>query len=148
MVHATTRFSHESFPMKARIPLIVLIVFGLVAFSVARDAETASLVTWLCTSTIGQDLQTKQALKIQVGSSTHEDVTRLLGKPWRVKNDADCDATQYGEVWEYLGEDANGTSMRIHVAFSKNGKVSLVARIPRRGKLLVLAYAADKEHQH
>jgi hypothetical protein len=148
MVHATTRFSHESFPMKARIPLIVLIVFGLAAFSVARDTETASLVTWLCTSTIGQDLQTKQALKIQVGSSTHEDVTRLLGKPWRVKNDADCDATQYGEVWEYLGEDANGTSMRIHVAFSKNGKVSLVARIPRRGKLLVLAYAADKEHQH
>jgi hypothetical protein len=134
--------------MKARIPLIVLIVFGLTAFSVARDTETASLVTWLCDSTVGQDLQTQQALKIQVGNSTHEDVTRLLGRPWRVKNDADCDATLYGDVWEYLGEDANGTLMRIHVAFSKNGKVSLVARIPQRGKALVLAYAAEKEPQH
>jgi hypothetical protein len=134
--------------MKANIPLISLITLGLAAFSVAGDTETASLATWLCNSTDGQDLQTKQALKIQVGSSTHEDVTRLLGKPGRVKNDADCDATLYGEVWEYLGEDENGTSMRIHVAFSKNGKVSLIARIPHRGKALVLAYAADEEHQH
>jgi hypothetical protein len=136
------------FRMKARISLIVLTIFGLAGFSVAGDTGTASFVTWLCTSTVAQDPQTKQALKIQVGSSTHEDVTRLLGKPWRAKNDADCDATQYGEVWEYLGKDANGTLMRIHVAFSKNGKVSLVARIPQRGKTLVLAYAADKEHQH
>jgi hypothetical protein len=134
--------------MKTKILLIVFSVFGLTAFTMAQDTETASLVTWLCTSTVAQDLQTTQALKIPVGSATHEDVKRLLGKPWRVSNDADCEATRYSEVWEYPGEDANGTFFRIHVAFGRDGKVSLVARIPQRGKALVLAYAADKEHPH
>ena len=78
---------------------------------------------------MAQDSPTKQALKIQVGSATREDVARLLGKPWRTSNDADCDAEQYGAVWEYLFKDANGTSFRVHVAFSKDGKVSLVAKI-------------------
>ena len=134
--------------MKARIPLIVLGVFGLVAFSAAQDTEIASLVTWLCTSAVAQDAQTKQALKIQVGSATREDVARLLGKPWRASNDADCDADQYGAVWEYLFKDANGTPFRVHVAFSKDGKVSLVARIPKQGKSVVLSYAPEEEHQH
>ena len=134
--------------MKTRIPLIVLSLFGLAAFSATQDSETARLVTWLCTSAMGQDPQTQQALKIQVGSATREDVARLLGKPWRTSNDADCDATQYDVVWEYLVEDASGTLSRIHVAFNKDGKVSLVARMPQRGKVVVLAYAADREHQH
>ncbi len=134
--------------MKAKIPLILLGVFGLTAFSVAQDTEVTDLVTWLCTSAVAQDPQTQQALKIQIGSTTHEDVRRLLGKPSRVTNDADCEETQYSEVWEYFGQSANGTPFRVHVAFGKDGKVSLVARIPRGGKALVLAYAADKEHQH
>ena len=134
--------------MKTRILLIVLSVFGLAAFSTSHDTEIAGLVTWLCTSAVAQDPQTKQALKIEVGSATREDVARLLGKPRRTSNDADCDADQYGEVWEYLVEEANGTFFRIHVAFNKDGKVSLVARIPQRGKAVVLGYVADKEHQH
>jgi hypothetical protein len=143
--------------MKARIPLVMLGVFGLTAFSVAQDTGTAGFITWLCTgsargtagaSAAAQDPQMQRALKIRVGSATHEDVTQLLGKPWRVTNDADCEATQYSNVWEYLGEDANGAFFRIHVAFGKDGKASLVARIPRGGKTLVLAYAADKEHPH
>jgi outer membrane protein assembly factor BamE (lipoprotein component of BamABCDE complex) len=134
--------------MKTRIPLIVLSLFGLAAFSAAQDTETARLVTWLCTSALAQDPQTQQASKIQVGSATREDVASLLGKPWRTNNDADCDATQYDAVWEYLFEDANRTFFRVHVAFDKDGKVSLVARIPQRGKTVVLAYAAGKEHQH
>ena len=60
--------------MKARIPLIVISVFGLAAFSVAQDTEIAGLVTSLCTSAVAQDAQTKQALKIQAGSATREDV--------------------------------------------------------------------------
>jgi hypothetical protein len=131
--------------MKARIPLIV---FGLAAISVAQDTEVAGLATWLCTSAVAQDAQTKQALKIQVGSATREDVARLLGKPWRTSNDADCDADQYGETWEYLVEEANGKFFRIHVAFNKDGKVSVVAKIPQGGKPVVLAYVAEKEHQH
>ena len=64
--------------MKTRIPLIVLGVFGLTAFSVAQDTEATDLVTWLCTSAVAQDPQTQQALKIKIGSTTHEDVTRLI----------------------------------------------------------------------
>ena len=134
--------------MKPKIPLIVLSVFGQAAFSVAPDTETARLATWLCTSVVAQDPQTEQALKIQVGSATRNDITRLLGEPRRTTNDADCDADQYGEVWEYLFEQANGTFFRIHVAFNKDGKVSLVARIPQRGNAVVLAYVPEKEHSH
>ena len=138
--------------MRMRLPLIAVSVFALAAVSGAQDAaqdsDTDGLVTWLCTSVAALDPPTRQALKIQVGSATREDVKRLLGKPWRTSNDADCEATQYGVVWEYLFKDANGALFRLHVAFSNDGKVSLVARIPQGGKSLVLAYAADKEHQH
>jgi hypothetical protein len=134
--------------MKARIPLILVGVFGLASFSVAQDTEIASLVTWICTSAVALDAQTKQALKIEVGSATREDVARLLGKPWRTSNDADCEAEQYGEAWEYLVDEENGKFSRIHVAFNKDGKVSVVAKIPQGGKPVVLAYAAEKEHQH
>jgi hypothetical protein len=145
MAHSNDR---EFSQMKIRILSIVLGLFGLTAFSPAQDTGIADLDAWLCTSAVAQDPQTKQALKIRVGSASPEDVRGLLGKPWRVNNDADCDATQYSVVWEYLGQDASGAFFRIHVAFDKDGKVSLVARIPRGGKTLVLAYAADKEHQH
>lgn len=139
--------------MKRRIPLIALSVFALGAVSMAQDTvqdpDIADLGPWLlCTGTVAQDPQTKQALKIQVGRATREDVVRVLGKPWRASNDADCDETQYGVVWEYLYKDASGAPFRVHVAFSNDGKVSLVARIPQRGKSVVLAYASDKEHQH
>ena len=134
--------------MKTRILLIAVSMFGLTAVSVAQDTAQDTETAGLCTSFVAQDLPTKQALKIQVGSATREDVARLLGKPWRASNDADCDADQYGAVWEYLFKDANGTSFRVHVAFSKDGKVSLVARIPQRGKSVVLSYAPEEEHQH
>ena len=135
--------------MIARIPLILAGVFGLASFSVAQDTEVASLVTWICTSpVVAQDEPTRQALKIEVGSATHEDVARLMGKPWRTSNDADCEAEQYGEAWEYLVDESNGKFSRIHVAFDKDGKVSVVAKIQQGGKPVVLAYAAEKEHQH
>jgi len=128
--------------------LILVGVFGLASFSVAQDTEIASLVTWLCTSAAAQDEQTRQAQKIEVGSAGREDVARLLGEPWRTSNDADCEAEQYGETWEYLVNEENGKFSRIHVAFDKDGKVSVVAKIPQRGKPVVLVYAAEKEHQH
>jgi hypothetical protein len=138
--------------MKARIPLIVLGGVGLAAFtvaqgtSVAQDTEVADLV--ICTSAVAQDAQTKQALKIQVGSATREDVERLMGQPWRTSNDADCDADQYGEAWEYSIEEANGKFSRIHVAFNKDGKVNMVAKIPQGGKPIAMAYVTEKVHQH
>jgi SmpA / OmlA family len=134
--------------MKARIPLILIGVFGLASFSVAQDTEIAGLVSWICRSAVAQDEQTKQALRIEVGSATREDVARLLGKPGRTSNDADCEAEQYGETWEYVVNEANGKFSRIHVAFDKDGKVSVVAKIPQRGKPVVLTYAAEKEHRH
>jgi hypothetical protein len=130
--------------MKASIPLIAVSLFGLAAVSVAQDTAQDTETAGLCTGFVAKDPQTKQALK----SATREDVARLLGKPSRTSNDADCDADQYGAVWEYLFKDASGTSFRLHVAFSKDGKVSLVARIPQGGKSVVLAYAPEEEHQH
>ncbi len=138
--------------------MIVLGGAGLAAFtvaqgtsvaqdtSVAQYTEVAGLV--ICTSAVAQDAQTKQALKIQVGSATREDVEQLLGKPWRTSNDADCDADQYGEVWEYSVEEENGKFSRIHVAFNKDGKVNMVAKIPQGGKPIALAYVTEKVHQH
>ena len=128
--------------------MIAVSLFGLAAVSVAQDTVQDTETAGLCPGFVAQDPQTEQALKIQVGSATRNDITRLLGKPRRTTNDADCDADQYGEVWEYLFEQANGTFFRIHVAFNKDGKVSLVARIPHRGKTVVLAYVADKDHPH
>jgi hypothetical protein len=135
--------------MKTRIPLILVGVFGLASISVAHDTEIASLATWICTSpVVAQDEPTRQALKIEVGTANHDDVARLMGQPWRTSNDADCEAEQYGEAWEYLVDEENGKFSRIHVAFAKDGKVSVVAKIPQGGKPIVLAYAAEKEHQH
>ena len=130
-----------------RISLIVLGVLALTAFSATQDT-VSGFVTWLCTSEVPQDPQMKQALKIEIGNATRGDVERLLGKPWRTTNDADCEAEQYGEVWEYLVDEANGAFFRVHVAFNDKGKVSLVAKIPQRGKPVVLGYLADKAHQH
>ena len=123
-------------------------MFGLAAVSVAQDTVQDTETAGLRTGFVAQDPQTKQALKIQVGSATREDVVRLLGKPWRNVNDADCDADQYGEVWEYLFKEANGRLFHVHVVFSKDGKVSPVARIPQGGKPVVLSYAPKEEHQH
>jgi hypothetical protein len=143
--------------MKARIPLIAASLFGLAAVSMAQDtprdtpqdAQADALANWLCASNgVALDAPTRQALKIEVGRATRDDVGRLLGKPWRTSNDADCEATQYGAIWEYLFRDANGTPFRVHVAFSTAGTVSLVARIPQRGRSVVLAYAAEQAHQH
>jgi hypothetical protein len=129
--------------------LILAGVFGLASFSVAQDTEVASLFTWICTNpAVAQDAQTRQALKIDVGRATRQDVARLLGTPWRTSNDADCEAEEYGEAWEYLIDETNGKFSRIHVAFNRDGKVSVVARISQGGKPVVLAYAAEKEHQH
>jgi hypothetical protein len=139
--------------MKARLSLVAVSLFGLAAVSMAQDtpqdAQTDGLAAWLCaTGAVALDTPTRQALKIRVGRATRDDVARLLGKPWRTSNDADCEATQYGVVWEYLFKDANGAPFRVHVAFNNEGTVSLVARIPQRGRSVVLAYAAEQEHQH
>src|SRR5579871_1365736 len=131
--------------MNARIPLILAGVFGLASLSVAQDTEVASLFTWICTSPVqAQDEPTKQALKIAVGRDTRPDIARLMGAPWRTSNDADCEAEEYGEAWEYLIDEGNGKFSRIHVAFNKDGKVSVVAKISQGGKPVVLAYAAEK----
>src|SRR5215472_15490956 len=134
--------------MKARMSLIAVSLFGLAAVSMAQDtpqdAQADALAAWLCATGGVADGPTQQALKIKVGRATREDVARLLGKPWRTSNDADCEATQYGAIWEYLFKDADGTPFRVHVAFGTDGTVSLVARIPQRGRSVVLAYAAEK----
>jgi len=48
-------------------------MFGLAAVSVAQDTVQDTETAGLCTGFVAQDPQTKQALKIQVGSATRED---------------------------------------------------------------------------
>jgi hypothetical protein len=70
--------------------------------------------------------------KIVPGHSTKADVKALFGAPWRVVQFNDCGEAmddQADEIWEYRGSDANGP-FRLHIEFSENAAVHLVAKIP------------------
>lgn len=70
--------------------------------------------------------------KIVPGHSTKADVKALFGAPWRVVQFNDCGEAmddQADEIWEYRGSDANGP-FRLHIEFSENAAVHLIAKIP------------------
>jgi hypothetical protein len=76
---------------------------------------------------------TPQAItKIVPGQSTQAEIKSLLGKPWRVVQFNDCGEPmddQGDETWEYRGIAANGP-YRLHIEFSDQGTVHLLATIP------------------
>ena len=60
------------------------------------------------------------------------DVQTTLGMPWRIVQFNDCGMAmddQADEIWEYRGADPSG-GYRLHVEFSDNGVVHLVAKFP------------------
>ena len=72
------------------------------------------------------------AAKIVPGHSTKADVKALFGAPWRIVQFNDCGEAmddQADEIWEYRGSDANGP-FRLHIEFSENAAVHLIAKIP------------------
>jgi hypothetical protein len=74
-----------------------------------------------------------QALnKVVPGQTTKAGVKALFGDPWRAVQFNDCGAAmddQADETWEYRGSDVNG-AFRLHIEFSDNGTVHLIAKIP------------------
>jgi hypothetical protein len=74
----------------------------------------------------------QQIAKIVPGQSTVSDVQTMFGAPWRIIQFNDCGMAmddQADEIWEYRGADPGG-GYRLHVEFSDNGVVHLVAKIP------------------
>ncbi len=74
----------------------------------------------------------QQIGKIVPGRSTVSDVQIMLGAPWRIAQFNDCGMAmddQADEIWEYRGVDPGG-GYRLHIEFSDNGVVNLVAKIP------------------
>jgi hypothetical protein len=94
----------------------------------------------------------QQIAKIVPGQSTMSDVQTMLGAPWRVVQFNDCGMAmddQADEIWEYRGADPGG-GYRLHVEFSDNGVVHLVAKIPDGvpgGKAVAAKIAPDEPHR-
>ena len=66
--------------------------------------------------------------KVTPGQTTKTQVEALLGKPWRTTFSDDADEPG-PVVWEYRGEDPNGT-YRVHIEFDKHDITTLIAKIP------------------
>jgi len=70
--------------------------------------------------------------KVVPGHTSKAGITALFGKPWRVLQFNDCGEAmddQADETWEYRGRDSSG-SYRLHIEFSDDGTVHLIAKIP------------------
>ncbi len=81
---------------------------------------------------VATDVRPQQIAKIVPGHSTKADVKGLFGAPWRIVQFNDCGEAmddQADEIWEYRGSDANGP-FRLHIEFSENAAVHLIAKIP------------------
>lgn len=80
----------------------------------------------------GGAINAQSLAKVVPGQTAKADVSALFGKPWRVVQFNDCGEAmddQADETWEYRGRDAGGP-YRLHIEFSDNGTVHLIAKIP------------------
>jgi len=66
--------------------------------------------------------------KVVPGQTTKMQIEALLGQPWRTTHTIESDAPG-AEVWEYRGQDSEGT-YRIHIEFDSHNITSLIAKIP------------------
>jgi len=125
--------------MNCRWAILVWIALSY-SFAVASEVpKTAAPAT--------NDFSMDLVAKIKVGSSTGTQIKELLGTPWRTNNYGDCNVVDYQETWEYLGHDANG-SFKISIEFDEAGIARIVAKIPARGPIVVLAVAPKPSTQH
>lgn len=80
----------------------------------------------------GRSITPQTIAKVVPGHSTKTDIQALFGPPWRVVQFNDCGAAmddQADETWEYRGSDESG-AFRLHIEFSDDGAVHLIAKIP------------------
>ena len=66
--------------------------------------------------------------KVTPGQTTKTQIEALLGKPWRTTFADDSDEPG-PVVWEYRGQDSDGT-YRVHIEFDSHDITTLIAKIP------------------
>lgn len=128
--------------MKIRAMWLLIIPALLCTFTVAAELPRAG-------EAATSDVSLANVAKIEVGTSTREQIKELLGTPYRLTNYGDCSPMDYQEFWEYVGHDANGI-FKIHIEFDDAGIARIVAKDTKKGPIIVL-YAApkpEKQHQH
>jgi outer membrane protein assembly factor BamE (lipoprotein component of BamABCDE complex) len=116
--------------------MVVVTLFCCCAVAETPKAELA-----------GGDVNLADVAKIKAGSSTREQITALLGAPYRMTNYADCNPIDYQEFWEYVGHDANGI-FKIHIEFDDAGVARIIAKDNKKGPIVVLDAAPRPEKQH
>ena len=72
---------------------------------------------------------TALALKVVPGKTTEAEVEALLGQPWRTINYNEPPDEPANLIWEYRGQDGNGT-YRVHIEFDTRGLTILIFQIP------------------
>jgi outer membrane protein assembly factor BamE (lipoprotein component of BamABCDE complex) len=100
-----------------------------VAFTLCWIAASAGY----CANTAadpGQDRDFSAATlaKVTPGETTKTQIEALLGQPWRTTFSDDADEPG-PVVWEYRGQDPNGT-YRVHIEFDSHNITTLIAKIP------------------
>jgi outer membrane protein assembly factor BamE (lipoprotein component of BamABCDE complex) len=75
-----------------------------------------------------RDFSAATLAKVTPGETTKAQIEALLGQPWRTTFAEDSD--EPGPiVWEYRGQDSNGT-YRVHIEFDSHDMTTLIAKIP------------------
>jgi outer membrane protein assembly factor BamE (lipoprotein component of BamABCDE complex) len=75
-----------------------------------------------------RDFSTTTLAEVDPGHTTKTQVEALLGQPWRTTFADDPDEPG-PVVWEYRGEDSDGT-YRVHIEFDSHDITTLIAKIP------------------
>jgi outer membrane protein assembly factor BamE (lipoprotein component of BamABCDE complex) len=128
--------------MKSRATWMTIISGLLCSFSTAAEPPQADRPAT-------RNVILANVAKIKVGDMTGEQIKGLLGTPFRTTNYGDCNPIDYQEVWEYVGQDANGV-FKIHIEFDEAGIARIIAMDSKKGPIVVLAAApkSEKQHQH
>jgi outer membrane protein assembly factor BamE (lipoprotein component of BamABCDE complex) len=121
--------------------MLLLFCFTLLAISAVTETPPATV------SPNYGDVNMKMVAKIKVGVSSGAQVRELLGTPWRTTNYGDCHPANYQEIWEYVGQDDAGL-FRIHIEFDDDNIARIVAKIPQKGSITVLAAAPRPAQPH
>ena len=125
--------------MRSKLMLILLV--GLVAPGIGLAGDPAKPIA------AARDDLAANVARIRVGSTTQVEVAQLLGTPWRtIDTNDDPDDDDY-RVWEYIAQDGTGW-FRIHIGFDEAKTVRLIARVPQKGPVQVLAGSDSAGDQH
>jgi len=120
--------------------ILIALCLASCCFAATPDTPKAAALTT-------NEVTMEAVAKIKVGDTTGAQIRELLGTPWRTNNYGDCNVVDYQESWEYLGHDANG-QFKINIEFDEAGVARIVAKIPPKGPIVVLAAAPPPQRAH